>query len=77
LKAIGWLVFKERDIGDKLIAASVMLIGVLIIYLPLTFIQGLMIATTAVAGMVAALYFTRTRAEAVGSVKADTALTEG
>ena len=74
---LGWLVFKERDIGDKLIAASVMLIGVLIIYLPLTFIQGLMIATTAVAGMVVALYFTRTRAQAVSSVKADPALTEG
>src|SRR5262245_3815247 len=32
---LGWLVFREKEIGDKLIAASVMLAGVLIIYLPL------------------------------------------
>ncbi len=72
---LGWLVFKERDIGDKLIAASVMLIGVLIIYLPLTFGQGLMVAATAMVGMAAALYFTRRRP--VDKLTAEPALTEG
>jgi len=56
---LGWLIFKERDIGDKLIAASVMLTGVLIIYLPLTLGQGLMIAALALAAAVVALYLTR------------------
>lgn len=56
---LGWLVFKERDIGDKLIAASVMLVGVLIIYLPLTLSQGAMIAVAAVAVMTLVLYLTR------------------
>lgn len=68
---LGWLIFKERDIGDKLIAASVMLIGVLIIYLPLTFTQGLIVAAAALAGMLVALYLTRGRAEAVGGVEVD------
>lgn len=53
---LGWLIFKERDIGDKLIAASVMLVGVLIIYLPLTFFQGTMIAVAALAVMSLMLY---------------------
>lgn len=68
---LGWLIFKERDIGDKLIAASVMLIGVLIIYLPLTFTQGLIVAAAALAGMLVALYLTRGRAEAIGGVEVD------
>ena len=32
----GWLFFREREITDKVIAASVMFCGVLILYLPLT-----------------------------------------
>lgn len=35
----GWLFFRERNIRDKLVAASVMFIGVTILYLPLTLLQ--------------------------------------
>lgn len=55
---LGWLVFKEKDIGDKLIASSVMLIGVLIIYLPVTLLQGAMIAAAAIVAMFIALRLT-------------------
>jgi len=58
---LGWLVFHERDIGDKLVAASVMLVGVLIIYLPLTFAQGVVLALAALAVMTIVLYLTRNR----------------
>jgi drug/metabolite transporter (DMT)-like permease len=60
---LGWLVFKEKGIGDKLIASSVMLVGVLIIYLPVTFLQGVLIAVAALMAMSAAFYFTRPKAE--------------
>ena len=60
---LGWLVFKEKNIGDKLIAASVMLIGVLIIYLPVTLTQGLLIAAAAIVGMLLAFYLTRAKNE--------------
>lgn len=56
---LGWLVFKEKNIGDKLIASSVMLIGVLIIYLPVTLLQGWLIALAATIGMFIAFYLTR------------------
>jgi drug/metabolite transporter (DMT)-like permease len=56
---LGWLIFKERNIGDKLIAASVMLVGVLIIYLPLNLLQGTLIALSAIAVMSLALFLTR------------------
>ncbi|MDX2030277.1 MAG: EamA family transporter [Blastocatellia bacterium] len=55
---LGWLVFKEKNIGDKLIASSVMLVGVLIIYLPVTLLQGLLIAALAIAAMFVALRLT-------------------
>ncbi len=60
---LGWLVFKEKNIGDKLIAASVMLVGVLIIYLPISLMQALMIAAVALAGMMLAFYLTREKKE--------------
>jgi drug/metabolite transporter (DMT)-like permease len=56
---LGWLVFKEKNIGDKLIASSVMLVGVLIIYLPVTLAQGIMIAALAMIAMLIAFYLTR------------------
>jgi uncharacterized membrane protein YdcZ (DUF606 family) len=56
---LGWLVFKEKDIGDKLIAASVMLVGVLIIYLKLTVMQSCALAALGLLGMTVALYLTR------------------
>lgn len=55
----GWLIFREREIADKLIAASVMLGGVLILYLPLNVIQVLFFAGFVLAGMAIALYATR------------------
>ena len=56
---LGWLVFREKDIGDKLIAASVMLVGVLIIYLKLTLMQSCAMAALGLLGMGIALYVTR------------------
>src|ERR1035438_7315994 len=35
----GWLFFREREIPDKVIAASVVFCGVLILYLPLSVVQ--------------------------------------
>jgi drug/metabolite transporter (DMT)-like permease len=61
----GWLIFREREITDKLIAASVMLGGVLILYLPLDAAQALVLAVFILAGMGAALYATRPRAASV------------
>ncbi len=64
---LGWLVFKERNIGDKLIASSVMLVGVLIIYLPVTLLQGALIAAAAIAAMFVALHLTRPKTAMAGS----------
>jgi drug/metabolite transporter (DMT)-like permease len=55
----GYLFFHERGISDKVIAASVMFAGVLILYLPLTAPQAFALTTVALAAMVAALYATR------------------
>jgi uncharacterized membrane protein len=55
----GWLFFRERGITDKVIAASVMFAGVLILYLPLTAVEvGAMTILTLIA-MSFALRFTR------------------
>jgi uncharacterized membrane protein len=56
---MGWLIFKERGITDKLIASSVMLAGVLIIYLPLTVMQTFIFVGLTLIGMIAALYLTK------------------
>jgi drug/metabolite transporter (DMT)-like permease len=58
----GWLIFREREITDKLIAASVMLGGVLILYLPLQAAGALVLTAVVSVGMGAALYVTRRRA---------------
>jgi uncharacterized membrane protein len=58
----GWLIFKERNITDKLIAASVMLGGVLILYLPLSVLQAFLLCVAVLAGMGIALFSTRDRA---------------
>jgi len=55
----GWLFFHERGITDKVIAASVMFCGVLILYLPLTATQAIAMTLLTLVGMTAALYFTR------------------
>jgi drug/metabolite transporter (DMT)-like permease len=55
----GWLFFRERGITDKVIAASVMFAGVLILYLPLSAIQAAAMAALTLLAMAAALYATR------------------
>lgn len=55
----GWLFFRERGITDKVIAASVMFCGVLILYLPLTAVEAVAMTLFTLAGMAMALYFTR------------------
>lgn len=55
----GWLFFREKGITDKVIAASVMFCGVLILYLPLTTLQAAILTAATLAGMSAALFATR------------------
>ncbi len=55
----GWLFFREREITDKVIAASVMFCGVLILYLPLTAGEAFGVTGLTLAGMALALYLTR------------------
>jgi drug/metabolite transporter (DMT)-like permease len=55
----GWLFFHEREITDKVIAASVMFCGVLVLYLPVDAVQAAAIAGTTIAGMFIALWLTR------------------
>jgi drug/metabolite transporter (DMT)-like permease len=55
----GWLFFHEREITDKVIAASVMFCGVLILYLPLTTGQAFGLTALTLAGMALALFLTR------------------
>jgi EamA domain-containing membrane protein RarD len=58
----GWLFFKEKEITDKVIAASVMFCGVLILYLKVTSVEALGIVLATLAGMTIALYATRVKA---------------
>jgi drug/metabolite transporter (DMT)-like permease len=55
----GWLFFRERAITDKVVAASVMFAGVLILYLPLTTAQAFALTGATLLLMSAALYATR------------------
>jgi len=50
----GWLFFHEKEITDKVIAAAVMFCGVLILYLPLTTIQALVLTALTLLGMAGA-----------------------
>ena len=58
----GWLFFREKDITDKVIAASVMFCGVLILYLKVSPVEALGIVAATIAGMTIALYATREKA---------------
>jgi drug/metabolite transporter (DMT)-like permease len=58
----GWLFFRERAITDKVIAASVMFAGVLILYMPLTATQAFSMTAITLVLMTVALYATRKRA---------------
>ncbi len=55
----GWLFFRERGIPDKAIGSSVMLIGVLIIYLPVNAIEAITMTALSLAAASVALYATR------------------
>ena len=55
----GWLFFREREITDKVIAASVMFCGVLILYLKVTPVAAFAMVAATLAGMSIALYATR------------------
>lgn len=55
----GWLIFHERQIADRLIASAVMLVGAVMIYLPLTFQQQIVLTMATLAGTAIALYLTR------------------
>lgn len=56
---MGWLIFKERDITDKLIAATVMVSGALMFYLPMNLMQSVIVTISVLIGMSIALYLTR------------------
>jgi uncharacterized membrane protein YdcZ (DUF606 family) len=56
---LGWLIFKEQGIGDKLIAASVMLAGALIFYAKLSMTAGIAVAIVTMIAMGIALFLTR------------------
>lgn len=58
----GWLFFRERGITDKLIGCSVMVAGILIIYVPVTALQTIVITAFTAAAAGVALYTTRSRA---------------
>jgi uncharacterized membrane protein len=62
----GWLFFRERGITDKMIAASVMFAGVLILYLPLTAVQALSMTALTLVLMSLTLYFTRNQMQESG-----------
>jgi EamA domain-containing membrane protein RarD len=55
----GWLFFREREITDKIIAASVMFCGVLILYLKVTPVTAFVMVAATLGGMSIAMYATR------------------
>ena len=56
---LGWLFFKDRGILDRAIAASVMFVGVLILYLPLSTTATALLSSLTVLSTSVALYLTR------------------
>lgn len=61
---LGWLIFKETDITDRLIAACVMAAGALILYLPVNGLHAIAIFAATCVGMAVALCLTHKRARA-------------
>jgi uncharacterized membrane protein len=55
----GWLIFRERDITDRLIGSSAMVGGIVLFYLPLQLSQALVLTGLMVVGLAVALYLTR------------------
>lgn len=70
---LGWLVFRETGITDRLIAAGVMLGGVLLIYLPLSVAQSVIFTGLILVGLLVALYLTRNQVYAAKNVEAHAA----
>lgn len=58
----GWLIFREKDITNRLIAAVAMMGGIAIFYLPLQFSQAIALTGLVVAALAVALYLTRNTA---------------
>jgi uncharacterized membrane protein len=72
---MGWLIFKERGITDKLIASTVMVSGALMFYLPMSLVQSLTITCLVLIGMTVALYLTRHRGAAMAAAPPPTPAT--
>jgi drug/metabolite transporter (DMT)-like permease len=58
----GWLIFREKDIADRLIAAAVMMVGALMVYLPMSLPEQLALTVMTLAGLSFTLLATRSRA---------------
>ncbi len=57
----GWLIFHEREIPDRLIAASVMVAGALMLYMPMSAENATIFSATVLVAMTAALLLIRPR----------------
>lgn len=55
----GWLIFREQDITDRIIASLAMVGGIAIFYLPLTMAQAIVLMGVVIAGLIVALHLTR------------------
>ncbi|HYV37919.1 MAG TPA: EamA family transporter [Gemmataceae bacterium] len=71
----GWLIFHEKNITDKLIAASVMLAGALFFYIPFSTAWAAVTTAAVLMGLWLALY--RTRAPAIEPSVAELAAEKG
>jgi uncharacterized membrane protein len=60
---MGWLIFKERDIQDKVMASCVMVTGALMFYVPMSINQAAMLAAAAIVAMIIFMFFTRENLE--------------
>jgi len=60
----GWLIFREKDITDRMIAAAVMLVGALMVYLPMTGKEQLTVTIVTVVALGIALSLTRNNSRA-------------
>jgi drug/metabolite transporter (DMT)-like permease len=55
----GWLIFRERDIADRLIGSCAMVGGIVLFYLPLQLSQAFVLTSLMIVGLGVALYLTR------------------
>lgn len=55
----GWLIFREKNITDRLIAAAVMLVGALMVYLTMTLVEQIVLTVVTLTGLAIALFVTR------------------